>query len=86
MHKIRLVGALATATIVLSAAIPGAASAWRYGGDACGYAYASPAYRFAFSPWGYRCAYSPYYAGWGWRGYGERNWGWNGRRSGWRRW
>ena len=88
MRKLILVGALATATAVLAAAGPHAASASCYGGyrDGDGYACASPAARFAFAPWGYRSAYHPYYAGWGWRGWGHRNWGWGGRRWGWRRW
>jgi hypothetical protein len=86
MRNLVLVGALVTATAVLSAAAPRAASGWCYGGQGDGYAYASPAYRFAYSPWGYRSAYYPSSAGWGWGGRGYRSWGWGGRRWGWRRW
>src|SRR5262245_1260022 len=83
MRKLVLVGALATATAVFGATIPQAALAGCNGGD--GYAYASPAYRFHNSPWGDRCAFSPYYAGWGWRGWGQRSRGWGGRHWGQRR-
>jgi len=80
MRKLLLLSVLVTATAVLCAAIPRAASAWCCGGYGSGYAYATPAERFAYSPWGYRSAYSGYFAGWGWRNGGYRNGGWGHRR------